>query len=411
MAHVIDHDPNVLLHRFARLPAAAPLLERLRAVPEDVFVVGGAVRDLMLATVPLELDLVVESELDATLARLGAAGRRYGRFATATLQLCGFRYDLARARREMYPQPGALPVVAPASIDEDLGRRDFTVNAIALCVAGPRRGLTIAVDHAFEDLRTGCLRVLHDSSFVDDPTRLLRLALYSSRLHFAIEHHTLALAARAVRERALRTVSGTRTGAELQRLAAEPDPVGALLKLRELGIDTALAPGFGLSDPEPVRRALALLPEDGDPATLALAAAGAGLQRAELARLLGGMAFAATQREAIVAAAGGAPPLATALDDATRPSEIADAVGKAGIETVALAGGYGAAEAARRWLTDLRFVQLAIDGRDLLAAGVASGPAVGAGLRAALAAKLDGCVQDRGAELAVALEAAFGGGR
>jgi tRNA nucleotidyltransferase (CCA-adding enzyme) len=403
---VVDADPETLLERFGRLPAGRLLLERLRGAPVAVYLVGGAVRDLILKAEPRELDLVIESELDPFIGRLGASARLHDRFGTANLELDGHSYDVARARSETYPRPGALPIVAAADLDEDLGRRDFTVNAIALGVSGPPRGELIALYPALSDLRDGVIRVLHDRSFNDDPTRLFRLALYSSRLRFTIEPRTVELALAAVRDGALETVSGSRIGAELRRLAAEPDPVSAVGALAPLGIDAALAPGFGLRDPEPARRALELLPPDGDPATVVLAAAAIDTGAAELGRLLDEWAFERAQRDAIIAAATRSRALAAALQGARAPSEVAAAVGGAGVETVALAGAFGADDEARRWLSDLRHVRLEIDGRDMLAAGVDIGPAVGAGLRAALAAKLDGHADSRAAQLALALRAA-----
>ena len=402
----MDADPEILLERFGRLPAGRLLLERLRGAPVAVYLVGGAVRDLILETEPRELDLVIESELDPFIGRLGASARLHDRFGTANLEIDGHSYDVARARSETYPRPGALPIVAAADLDEDLGRRDFTVNAIALGVWGPPRGALIALYPALTDLRDGVIRVLHDRSFNDDPTRLFRLALYSSRLRFTIEPRTVELALAAVRDGALETVSGSRIGAELRRLAAEPDPVSAVGALAPLGIDAALAPGFGLRDPEPARRALELLPPDGDPSTVVLAAAAIDIGAAELGRLLDEWAFERAQRDAIIAAATRSRALAAALQGARAPSEVAAAVGGAGVETVALAGAFGADDDARRWLSDLRHVRLEIDGRDMLAAGVESGPAVGAGLRAALAAKLDGHADSRAAQLAHALRAA-----
>jgi tRNA nucleotidyltransferase (CCA-adding enzyme) len=402
---VVD-DPEVLLERFGRLSAARPLLEHLTNSTIDVHLVGGAVRDLMLGAEPRELDLLIDSELEPFVDALGAQSTVYDRFGTATIELEGFRYDVARARSEQYRDPGALPTVQAADLDQDLERRDFTVNAIALAVAGPGTGKLTAHAGAIADLRSGTLRVLHDSSFIDDPTRLLRLALYAGRLQFAVEPHTRALARAAIDGGALETVSGTRIGNELRALAAEADPIASLTALHELEIDAALAPRFGLRDPAPARRALGLLPKDGDRAVLALAAASVELSRDLRAELLERWAFEAVERDAIVEAAARSRPLATALAAATRPSEIAAAIGRARVETVGLAGGYGGAEAARCWLDRLRFVHLGISGHDLIAAGVPSGPAVGEGLRAALAAKLDGHANDRQAELAEALRVA-----
>ena len=407
---MVNEDPAQLLERFASLPAAPTLLTRLADAPGDVHLVGGGVRDLMLGVAPRELDLVVESELEPLLERLGTDGRLHDRFGTATVTLDGFVYDLARARSETYSHPGALPEVTPASLEQDLARRDFTVNAIALGVLGSRRGALTAFGSALEDLRAGRMRVLHDASFTDDPTRLLRLARYAGRLGFTIERHTRELAQAAVAADSLATISGSRLGAELRLLAREPDPVTALGALGELGIDAVLAPGFGLREPELARRALALLPDDGHPALLVIAAAAMPVAPGELAEMLERLAFEARERDSLLAAARDAPALAASLQAARRPSEVATAVGGAGPEAVALAGALGPAEKARSWLEQLRFVQLEIDGRDMLESGVASGPALGEGLRAALAAKLDGRAQGRDAELAEALRVASASG-
>ncbi|HEY3728306.1 MAG TPA: hypothetical protein VGL51_14095 [Solirubrobacteraceae bacterium] len=399
-----------LLAAFEQLPAAAPLLPRLGDA-DGVHLVGGAVRDLMLRGAPVDLDFVVDGDLDAVVDRIGAHTVIHDRFGTCTLQLDCFHYDFARARRETYARPGALPTVAPATVEDDLRRRDFTVNAMALAVGGGNAGTLRAVDHARHDLAQKRLRVLHDASFIDDPTRLLRLARYAARLGFAVEPHTLELTRAALAGGALETVSGTRLGSELRLLASETDPVAGLQELRRLGADEALAPGFGLSDPPLARRALELLPPDGDPATLVLAASSLRLAAPELAALLDRLGFAAAQRGAIVIAATNAKPVARALERARRPSEIAAAVGDRGRpELVALAGAMGPADAARQWLHGLRRVALEIDGNDLLQAGVPAGPAIGDGLRGALAAKLDGQVVGREAELAEAVRVATGNG-
>ncbi len=405
-------DTEKMLERLAALPAAALLLERLGDLP-GVYLVGGAVRDLLLGASPLDLDLVVDGDLASVTVRLGTPTRAHDRFDTGTLELDGFTYDVARARRETYAHPGALPTVEPAPIDVDLLRRDFGVNALALGLGGETRGRLLEAPGGLEDLRARRLRVLHAASFIDDPTRLLRLARYAGRLGFAIEGQTSKLARAAVAERATDTVSGSRLGAELRLLATEPDPIGAMGMLADLRIDELLAPGFGIRTPAAAataERALRLLPSDGDPAAVALAVATLRLDPGARPVLLDRLAFPAGQRDAILAAAGRAPALAKALTQAAAPSEIAAAVRRAPVELVALAGALGAEPQARRWLDELRHVRLEIGGQDLLDAGVERGPEVGAGLARALAAKLDGVAAGRDAELAAALRAPEGTG-
>ena len=399
---------KVLLSRFSALPAAHPLLARLGET-DGVYLVGGAVRDLLLGGTPLDLDLVIDGELASVGALLGAPDKVHDRFETRTVSLDGFTYDVARSRRETYAHPGALPTVEPAGIEEDLGRRDFTVNALALGLAGDSRGRVLAAPHSLEDLHARQLRVLHPRSFIDDPTRLLRLARYAGRLGFAIEDATRRLAEAAAAMRTPDTVSGPRLGAELRLLAEQGDPVRGFRILAELGVDEAIASGFGIRSRDRVdlaQRALALLPSDGAPADLVLAVAALDIPGLEVPALLDRLAFPAARRERIVATATRGPELSQRLGAATAPSEIAAAVGSGPPELVALAGALDATAAARRWLDELRHVRLDITGDDLLAAGVEPGPALGAGLAAALAAKLDGLVGGRAGELAVALEAA-----
>ncbi len=411
MTGVNVFDRQTLLERVHTLPAAAPLLDRLGSA-DGVSLVGGAVRDLLLDGGPRDLDLVVEIELAEVLSRLPGPLELYDRFGTARVVLDGWRYDIARARGETYAHPGALPDVHPADLLEDLQRRDFTVNAAAIRLGGPDAGALVTAARASEDLEARRLRVLHDRSFIDDPTRLLRLARYAGRLGFAIEPRTDRLAAAAVRAGALQTVSGPRIGTELSLLAAEADPVLALRGLRTLGLDEAISRAWRVRDDGLGDRALSLLTlgGGGDRATLALAAALFDVPRPELARLLASLGFRATRRDLILDCAGRARPLARSLAAATLPSEIAAAVAGAAPEVVALAGALGPRDAAARWIGSLRHVTLEIGGADLVAAGIAPGPAVGRALSSALAARLDGRARGREAQLAWALQEARSSG-
>lgn len=402
-----------LLETLRALPTGCLLL---RTLPPDlepaVHLVGGATRDLLLGGAPSDLDLVAEGPAAPVAVALGGSVRSHDRFGTLTVTLDGSTFDIGCARRERYPHPGALPEVQPAPLADDLLRRDFTVNAIALALTGPDRGQLRAAPEALSDLEHGILRVLHERSFEDDPTRLLRLARYSARLRFDVEQLTLALATDALRRGALATVSGPRVGNELRATAREPDAISAFEALHRLEIDRSIAEGFGLGPREAAtaRDALELLPADGRIDVLTLALAGRSLEVARFGALLDQLAFEAPIRDAILEVASRCELLSGQLRQAARPSEIGAAVDGGGVELVALAGALGAPDAARLWIDRLRFVRLAIDGGDLIAAGIPEGPAVGTGLRAALSATLDGEAADREAELEAALRAARGTG-
>jgi tRNA nucleotidyltransferase (CCA-adding enzyme) len=380
-----------LLERLRLLPCGRRLLDAASG-QDGVHLVGGAVRDLLLGRDPRELDILVEGDIAPLARRLGADATVHERFGTATVQSAGCRFDLAAARAESYARPGALPDVRPAAIDEDLRRRDVTVNAIALDL---RSGALRAVEHAREDLAAGRLRVLHDASFADDPTRLWRIARYMARLGFDLEERTAELVADAIAGDALETVSGPRIGNELRLALSEPDPVAALESAATLGLAPWLAP-----DGERAAAALALLPAGEGRADLVVLAASLA---PSADRRLDELGFGAADR-AVLRACARAPQLAAAMAAAKRPSALARVVRGLPVEAVALAGAHGAEEQARRWLTDLRHVALEIGGEDLIAAGIAPGPEIGARLATALDRRLDGeLAPGREAELAAAL--------
>ena len=401
--------PDQLLDRLGELPAAAPLLPVLRGMP-DVWLVGGAVRDLLLGGAPVDLDVVVVGDAAAVARalaeRLGGELQEHDRFGTATVRAGGRSYDVVRARAERYDRPGALPEVRPGTLAEDLARRDFTVNAVALSLDGRLE----AVPHAFDDLAARRLRVLHAASFRDDPTRLLRMVRYATRLGFAVEPETAGWAREAVDGGALETVTGTRIGGELRLLLREPSAEAALAELARWDGGDALVPGLSF-DGELAARARALLPADGRPDLLLLAVATMRVAPPQLTAWLDELGFVARERDTVAGASGGARRLADRLGrlaGEAAPSAVGALLRGSSPELAALAGALAGEEGAAlvaRWLERDRHVTLEIGGEDLRAAGVPQGVAIGRGLAAARDAKLDGAAPDRDAELAAALAA------
>jgi tRNA nucleotidyltransferase (CCA-adding enzyme) len=415
-----DQAGRLVVERLRDLPGGSQLLE-LVASREDAELIGGATRDLLLTRTPRELDVVVQSgaeqlarELAAALASDGRAGAHAGiqlgshaRFETAFLVWEGGRVDIATRRAESYPAPGALPDVRAGSPEDDLLRRDFTVNAIAVGLAGDRQGRLRALPDALADLQARRLRVLHERSFLDDPTRLLRLARYRARLGFEPERRTAELAAEALDAGALGSVSPARIGAELRFALREPEPIATLASLAELGVLGALDPSLRFSGVL-ARSALAALPSDGRSDLLLLASllasidGGAGGDReGAMKAFLDRLEFTAADRDRATRAALLAPALIAPLAAAQSPSQLRKAVVGAPLEAVAIAAALDqleppapAARAAREWLEELRHIRLRITGDDLLSAGVASGPEVGRRLEAALDMRLDGKLDD-----------------
>src|SRR4051812_3391282 len=173
--------PQRLRQRIDAIPALAAVRDATGEL--DAYLVGGAVRDLVLGLDRIDLDVAVEAPGEAVAAlarRIDPGARVHDRFGTATALAAGGQVDLAATRAELYPSPGALPQVRPATIAEDLARRDFTVNAMAVPLTAELR--LVDPHGGLDDLQAARLRVLHDRSFIDDPTRALRAARYAARL-------------------------------------------------------------------------------------------------------------------------------------------------------------------------------------------------------------------------------------
>ena len=358
--------------RIAALPGFDAVRFASPAAGGPVYLVGGAVRDALLGSARADLDLVVEGDQLSLAQALGGELRSHERFATATVRRGGLEIDITRARAESYPYPGALPEVRAADLAQDLARRDFSINAIAVAVEEP--GAPIDPQAGVADLSGGLLRALHPSSLADDPTRALRAARYAARLELELEPSTLA----QVRAADLRTVSADRVDAELRRLAGEAEARRGFELLDEWGL-LALDAGVGELI-EAVGQVVAAPP----------------------------WATVASAPETILAALdpgtlGRARELLGPEPD-SRSAAVEAISGYSGTELV-LARALGAG-----WLDPVvgqwRHIELEIGGDDLLAAGVPQGEAVGRGLAAALRAKLDGRAHGRDEELAVALDAA-----
>jgi tRNA nucleotidyltransferase (CCA-adding enzyme) len=220
------------------------LLQRLADIAAQagtaLYIVGGPVRDCLLRRAVIDLDLTTEGDA-LTLARimardLGGAWKKFDRFGTAKLILPGRDgpIDLATTRTETYAHPGALPDVTRGTIETDLIRRDFTINAMAIRLDGEQLGTLIDLHGGESDLASGALRVLHNRSFIDDPTRLFRGVRFEQRFNFAFADDTLQLIAPALP--VIDQISGDRIRHELELIFRETQPLKALARLDELGV-------------------------------------------------------------------------------------------------------------------------------------------------------------------------------
>lgn len=374
-------------------------------------------RDLLLQRPTPDIDIAVDGPVEPLGRRLAdcldADLRKTTDFMTATIVLPdGREIDLARTRSEYYPAPGALPVVTPADLQADLMRRDFTINAMAMQLAPERFGTLIDPLAAFEDLRARQLRVLHESSFVDDPTRLYRAVRFMLRLGFHLEAHTDDLLRRAVEQRRPALLSGARIRNELSAIFQQ-SPTRALGAIEELhlleadGLRRASVEACEAAQSLPAAaRALqmnlcagAMAANLGiycglsrqDPLTLAVRLM---LRRATRRSVRQAARLICSPPEALVTG-GCDSELYFALQGTSPPAALA-------LWTVL---DQHARERLELYWRQLRLVSADIDGNDLAAVGCAPGPCFAAGLQAALQAKLDeGASPER--QLAAAIEAA-----
>jgi tRNA nucleotidyltransferase (CCA-adding enzyme) len=400
--------PSQMRERLRRLPGMERLLPALDGLP-PAYLVGGAVRDLLLGGHPVDIDIAIEGDARSvarTLAdRLGGSAREYERFGTAEIDVKGQTLHLASTRDEAYDAPGELPrVTQTSSLSDDLRRRDFTVNAMAIGLTGDDLGHVYDPHGGLGDLDARLIRVMHDRSFLDDPTRLLRAVRYATRLGFTLEPETERLAREAVAADALSTVSGARVRDELMDLLGEADAPTGIERLRDLEIHTALHPEL---DPDAQLVNSAVLGATAIGANRAVSGLAALVESApeELDLWLADLNLPADERDAASRAARVAPRIASALREREHsPSELRALLGNEPLEALALALALRApSEAVLRWVTDLRGVGLEISGADLLAAGVPEGPDIGRALEETLRRKLDGLVSGRDEELETAL--------
>ena len=367
-----DIDPGRLGEQVESLPAIEQLRQVAHRVPS--YLVGGVVRDLLLGREVADLDVAIEDGAEALSDLPGFSLEREGLVLTGRLEQGDVKIDVTQTRAESYPAPGALPEVRPASITEDLARRDFTINAMALPLNGD--GKLLDPHGGLGDLRAGVLRVLHDRSFLDDPTRALRAARYAARFVFQLEPET----ERLLRDVDLSTVSEDRIDNELRRIAAEDDPAAALRLIAEWGVMPSL-------DPQAADRV-------GEVTRLASAPPWSEWVDRRLAVML-----------AIVRPLPQIRELAAATPE--RPSEAVRLAAPWDPAQLLVARALGA-EWLDPYAAEWRQVGLEITGADLLAEGIPEGPAIGRGLEAALSGKLDGEVSGRDEELRIALAAARG---
>lgn len=349
---------------------------------QPLYLVGGPVRDLLLRRPVMDIDLVTEGD---AVALAQAAAQRFGgqvsavsQFLTAKVRFPLWTVDLATARREIYPSPGALPLVQPGAILDDLARRDFTINAMAVDITPSGWGRLLDPFGGYVDLEARLVRFLHERSFQDDATRILRALRYEQRLGFALERDTCHALKRDIPF--LETISGDRLRREMERVFQEPFPEHVLARAHDLGVLGAIVPGLGWGEEQ--RQAVAQWRAKGREVPplpfLALLAFPLPVERAEalVRRLRLPRRWAQVVRHTQVVKG-----LLSSWANLPKPSAIIDALAPLRPEAVEaaalLAPDFRHRQALQTYMDTWRSLHPRLSAMDLLSMGVPQGPWVG----------------------------------
>jgi len=406
--------------RLLAIESLQEVFEAVQAVSEPfegVYLVGGAVRDVLMGEPNFDVDIAVEGDgiaLGEALAReLGGRVVPHEKFGTAiVLYGNGSRVDVATARTEFYNHPGALPTVEQASIRQDLYRRDFTINAMAVSLKGADFGRLVDYFGGHRDLAGGVVRVLHNLSFIDDPTRIFRAVRYETRYGFRMDAHTFGLAKACVEMDLVGELSSARVRDELQALLSEERVGDSVRRMAVLGIDRAIHPHLA-ADEEAVSLIEAI---DSLREVYAPEAPAWRLRLVVLARRLGStevldwadrLKLRRRDAERIADAVAVAPRLRDLVGATKEPAALWQRVAPHDPDgaLLALATSKGRArKRLERYFEELRGVTLEISGGDLAELGLGESPQVGAVLEELRRRKLNGELDGRAAEIEAAKE-------
>ncbi len=397
-------------------PGLLELLERAGRAAEQMgyglYMVGGPVRDLLMGRSLKDIDLVVEGDAIAFARALGeelsASVKTHERFGTAQVVLPELKLDVATARTEYYESPAALPRVESSSIKKDLQRRDFTINTLAIKLNPKDFGLLVDFFGGRRDLRERTIRVLHDLSFVEDPTRAFRAVRFAVRFGFKLSRHTEELIRTALRLSFFERLSGGRLYEELVLLLGEQKPLEALQGLLKYGLLEVIHPQLALT--EQLQRVLKGLEEallwyrlsfrqDGpEQAVLYLTALLSGLAEQQRLQAMKRLNLSERLQRKIQKDISQAREALRRLPEED-PAALYEALEGLSLEALLLAMALSSAEQQRRdisrYLLELRKVRPLLRGEDLKAMGFAPGPVFSRILRSLQREKLRGRLKSR----------------
>lgn len=377
---------------------------RLAAAKGDsLYLVGGVVRDLLLGKSSLDIDLVIEGDAIALAQQL--IGKETGkitihkRFNTAKITWHGWSIDITSARSESYAQPGALPDVKPGSLSDDLLRRDFSINAMAIGLNPRSYGRLIDPYSGQRDIRNRLIRILHPTSFIDDSTRIWRGLRYEQRLGFRLEADTLRLLRRDINM--LDSISGDRIRYELECILGEELPERVFKRAAELGVLAKLSPslkGNGWLE-EKFKQARQMYLPDKPPPGIYMALLSYNLADEERERFISYLRLPKAMEQTLRDSSSTRAKLKKLADAGISPSAIHHLLTDSSIQAIAANLIASDSPTARRnlklYLDKLRYVKTALTGNDLIKMGIPPGPHIKEILNRLLDARLDGSVRTR----------------
>ncbi len=408
--------------------------ETLKAVGEvadetgfAVYLVGGIVRDLFLRVANMDVDIVVEGDgitfAGILVQRLGGRMKTHQKFGTAVITLPGgIKLDIATARLEFYESPAALPTVELSSIKKDLYRRDFTINALAVRLNRKRFGELIDFFGGLRDIKDKIVRVLHNLSFVEDPTRVFRAIRFEQRYAFQISKHTEHLIRTAVTMRLFTRLTGERIYDEIMLMFSELDPLKVLRRMQDFDLLQFLHPSLRLgAEPERLFASigetltwyrLLYLEEPVERWFLYFLGLLDGLKDEAAGELLGRIAVPQRVRKRVMSSRQHCRDVLTEFyrDPRIPASRVYDLLHPLTIEQMLLMMAKARKEPAKKYislyLTRLQSVKVTATGDDLLKLGVPPGPRYKQILAELLDARLDGEVRNEEEEIAFLKNAA-----
>jgi tRNA nucleotidyltransferase (CCA-adding enzyme) len=401
----------------SRLREATEAVGALGHRADGVYLVGGTVRDILLGEQSFDVDIAVEGDAIAfayALAQaLGGRATPHDKFGTAVISYGDREHiDVVTTRTEFYDAPGALPTVERAGLREDLYRRDFTINAMAASLAPGDFGRLVDPFGGRSDLEARVLRVLHNLSFIDDPTRIFRGIRYEARYGFRFDEHSAGLVRGCIDMGLVGDLSSSRLRDELVALLEDPGAAAGILRLGELGADRAIHPHLRGDEmaAELFSRGVAVRDELGVEVPtwrIGLAALAHGMTSDEVCGWLERLKVRRRDADRIVGAVTVAPRIVERLrKEQLDPAQVVALADPFSPDAPLLALAREDRAELRDYFSRLRGVSLEICGADLIAMGISESPRIGDILGEIRRRKLNGELDGREAELAAARELA-----